>query len=155
MGQVSSTSPIDLNRYTGRWYEIARYWNPFERDCSTATADYVQEGQELIVINTCYDQNGNWRQNIGRAQPTPTGLTVNFNYALDPSDGREISSSPGDYRVLWTDYQTFSFVGGGPFYWILSRKPVITQRELSVLSAKTVELGYNPQRLIWNEPNLE
>jgi apolipoprotein D and lipocalin family protein len=154
MGQAPSTSPIDLNQYTGRWYEIARYPNPFEKDCYTATADYIIEGQELIVINTCYQEDGSWHQNIGRAVPAPNGLVVSFNYALGQNEGRMIPSLPGDYRVLWTDYQNISFVGGGPFYWILSRKPVVDQMEQSAMIVKTRQLGYDPRCLIWNEPNL-
>lgn len=151
MGQAPSASPIDLNRYTGRWYEIARYPNPFERDCVQATADYIREGQELIVVNTCYREDGRWRQSIGRAVPAQNDLRVSFNYELSPTEGRRTVGFPGQYRVLWTDYENFSFVGGGPFYWILSRRPNIDRETRKNLIRKTVELGYDPRRLIWKQ----
>lgn len=140
---------MDLERYSGRWFEIARTPNPFEQGCYTSTADYIQEGDELVVINTCYYQDDTWTQNVGRAVPKPGGLTVSFNYLLTAKAGETIPSFPGDYKVLWTDYQTFSFVSGGPFYWILSRNPDITEQEKRALIRKTVELGYSPRDLIW------
>lgn len=138
--------------YSGRWYEIARYPNPFEMNCSAATADYIPDSQGLIVVNTCYQKDGTWYQNIGRAQPSGQGLEVNFTYVLSLNQGGIIPSSPGNYRVLWTDYQNFSFVAGGPYYWILSRRPIIDRHEQVDLIRKTLELGYNPNRLIWNKP---
>ena len=45
---------VNLERYTGRWYEIARYPHFFERGCTGVTADYsIRDDGRIEVINTC------------------------------------------------------------------------------------------------------
>jgi len=64
--QASSTSPltavdnVDLRRYAGKWYEIARYPNRFQRNCqSDTTAIYTLRGDGKVqVVNACREKNG-------------------------------------------------------------------------------------------------
>jgi apolipoprotein D and lipocalin family protein len=51
---LSQVSKVDLNRYLGRWYEIARIDHSFQKDCVASTADYsLKSDGYIIVVNTC------------------------------------------------------------------------------------------------------
>src|ERR1039458_10639365 len=64
--QATSTSPltavdnVDLRRYAGKWYEIARYPNRFQRNCqSDTTAIYtLRDDGKVRVVNACREKNG-------------------------------------------------------------------------------------------------
>jgi apolipoprotein D and lipocalin family protein len=66
--------PVDLERYLGLWYEIARYDNGFERGCEAVTAEYSLRPDGLIrVLNTCRDGSpaGRARSSEGKARIVP------------------------------------------------------------------------------------
>jgi apolipoprotein D and lipocalin family protein len=145
---------VDLKSYQGRWYEIAKYPFPFQQGCDKSTADYIlQDSGELTVINTCFSNKNPIKQNIGTAKPTGIGkdLSVSFNYEINFVDnvGYVIPSFPSIYRILWTDYTNWAFVGSGnDFYWVLSRNEKIRRKDIEFITQKTLELGYDPQKLI-------
>jgi apolipoprotein D and lipocalin family protein len=61
---------VDLNRYTGRWFEIARYPNWFERKCDRdVTADYsIKETGDIRVVNACITRTGKIERSEGTAK---------------------------------------------------------------------------------------
>jgi apolipoprotein D and lipocalin family protein len=73
--QATSTSPltavdkVDLRRYAGKWYEIARYPNRFQRNCqSDTTAIYTLRGDGKVqVVNACREKDG--KVTTARARP--------------------------------------------------------------------------------------
>ena len=142
----------DLSRYYGRWYEVARTANPFERDCVASMADYIpsvyNSDGPFTVVNTCFRKDGTWYQTIGQVEKSSSGqLVVKFNYELGPKGSRAIDTPPGQYNILWTDYDNYSIVGGGPFSWILSRTPQLTEAKMDFLLRKASELGININQL--------
>lgn len=149
---------FNIQNYQGRWYEIAKYYFPLEQGCTSATADYILQNNNnnIVVVNTCYRNNQPIKQNIGLAQPTTTSgkLLLSFNYEINFNNatGYPIQSPQSNYNVLWTDYRNFSFVGTNSkqFFWILSRKPQITNQEWAFIVRKSRELGYEPRKLIVN-----
>ena len=60
---------VDLTRYVGRWYEIARYPTRFEKDCaSDVTATYAQlSGGKIEVLNECRKADGQTKRSKGTA----------------------------------------------------------------------------------------
>jgi len=63
--------PVDLSRYTGQWYELARYENRFEKGCESVTAEYAMRNDGLIAVtNRCRegDVDGPVRVSDGRAK---------------------------------------------------------------------------------------
>ena len=74
--QATSTSPltavdnVDLRRYAGKWYEIARYPNRFQRNCqSDTTAIYTLRGDGKVqVVNACREKNGRVNNRAGHGQ---------------------------------------------------------------------------------------
>ena len=139
---------VDLDRYLGRWFEIARYDNGFERGCDGVTANYARRVDGLInVINTC--RKGGLDGEIdaieGRAR------------VVDGSNGAKLEVSffgPfwGDYWVIELDPDYRWAVVSEPrgrFLWILAREP---QMDVAVLKARLDNLralGFDTEALVY------
>lgn len=127
------TASLDLNKYSGMWYEIARTPTPFEKDCSFATAEYnLLENGKIQVINTCYS-DGYERQVIGTARPSKIS---NFALSVRFPETPKFIPDVANYFILYTDYE-YSVVYSPPNYiWILSRNMDITDEEYKFLLNK-------------------
>ena len=123
---LRTVSNVDLHRYAGRWYEIARLPNSFQRDDSRATADYtIGQNGDLRVLNTEHRPDGRTKKAAGHATVVPQSgggrLRVKFTglAALAPVP-RE-----GNYWILAlaTDYSA-ALVGtpDRKFLWLLARR---------------------------------
>ena len=117
---------VDFNRYAGRWYEIARRPNWFEKSCvSDVTAEYSPNADgRITVINRCRQADGRIKEAAGIArrvdgQP-PSVLKVRF----APSFLSFIPQVWGDYQIiaLASDY-THAVVGSPDrkYLWFLAR----------------------------------
>lgn len=137
--------PVDLSRYAGKWYELARYENRFERGCRDVTAEYVLRSDGLIdVINSCETAEGGHEVARGRAK------------VVADSAGAKLKLSffgpfyTGDYWVLDhdDDYQ-WAIVGepSGCYLWILHRDAVPEPSLVSGLRQRAGALGYDLRRL--------
>ena len=116
---------LDVNKYLGKWYEIARFPNWFERNCTGVTAEYgLRADGEIDVVNTC--RKGDLAGRISRAQGSarieaPGRLSVTF--------VPWIPFARGDYWVLYVDPDYSLAVVGNPkgsTGWILARNPKIS-----------------------------
>lgn len=145
---LQTVSSVDLKRYAGRWYEIARYPNWFQRSCEgETTAEYtpLPDGK-IRVVNTCSDADGKVRSIRGTAVPVPgsgnSRLKVRF-----------WGPFAGDYWVLALDPDYQWAIVGHPsrkYLWILSREPTMDDARYSRLLNLVREKGYDPTRLIRN-----
>jgi apolipoprotein D and lipocalin family protein len=139
--------PVDLHRYLGLWYEIARYDASFERGCEAATAEYALRPDGLIrVLNTCREgsPSGRVRSSKGKAKIVPGSgnakLKVSFFGSL----------FFGDYWVLdHADDYAWSIVGEPRrrYLWILHRNAVPQAETIDMLLERTSQLGYDTMRL--------
>lgn len=134
---------VDLNRYVGRWFELARYDNCFERGCEGVTADYAKRPDGLVdVVNACGKRSSGRVERVsrGRAKIVPR------------SDNAKLKVSffgPfffGNYWVLdhGDDYQ-WSLVGepSGRFLWILARDALPSDARYDKLVSRARALGYD------------
>ena len=146
VGNASVPQPakaVDLTQYVGRWYEIARYENGFEKGCEAVTAEYTARDDGLIgILNTCRKGavDGEVSTADGKAKivkgSNNTKLKVSF---FGPF-------YVGDYWVLdRADDYSWSIVGepSGRYLWILSRKAVLSDKQVSMLTAKVKAMGYD------------
>jgi len=142
---------VDLNRYIGTWYEVARLPNAFEaEDAQKITATYTLNKDGTIrVENRCLVKN-KWEMVVGVARiddkETNAKLGVSF---FDILGFRPIW---GDYWILGLglDYR-FSVVGdrSRKFAWILSRTPILSSIEMAMAIAVLKRNGYDTSRLIF------
>lgn len=135
---------VSVERYLGRWYEIARYEQRFERGCINVTADYnLRPDGRLDVINTCHRSDGTVRVARGIAKSVSASnakLKVRF-----------FGPFSGDYWVLdRADDYSWSIVGepSGRYLWILARQSNPGRATVESLIGRTAALGYNTSMLV-------
>jgi apolipoprotein D and lipocalin family protein len=148
---LETVSNVDLNRYTGKWYEIARYPNWFQSSCASSTADYTANADGTIgVFNTCLAGDGSVNSTIqGTARvidsTTPAKLKVTFPSIPFPADYWIIQLGENyEYAVVGEPARTNLF--------ILSRTPTLDQGILNAILAQLTDQGYDPARLIYDTP---
>jgi apolipoprotein D and lipocalin family protein len=144
------TEPItgfELDKYLGKWYEIARLDHRFERDMQKVTAEYsLREDGKVKVVNRGY-KNEKWKKAVGKAkfaEDKKTGfLKVSF---FGPFYGAYIIYELAD------DY-SYAFVSGDNtgYLWFLSRTPTVSEELLNKFINQAKELGFNTDELIFVE----
>lgn len=138
---------VDLDRYLGRWYEIASFPQRFQKGCVATTATYSRRADGLIrVDNACRDQSfdGEIREIEGvawQADPdgSPAKLEVQFFWPFR-----------GDYWILELDPDYRFAVVGHPsreYLWILSRLPTLDPDLYEDLLRRIDAHGYDLERL--------
>lgn len=135
---------VDIQQYLGKWYEIARYEQGFQKDCEGVTATYaMRDDGSISVLNTCRKPDGKLSDAKGRAK------------IVGDRNGAKLKVSffgpfYGDYWVLdRADDYAWAIVGepDGRYLWILSRTPDLTVQEVAALYAKAAALGYDTSYL--------
>lgn len=136
---------LDIQRYLGTWYEIARFDHRFERGLQCVTANYSLRDDGLIrVINRGRNADGKWQQAEGKASPLatpPTGrLKVSF-----------FGPFYSGYNILSLDegYQ-YALVSGPNhgYLWVLSRTPTMPEDRYQMLLAMARDQGFDTDQLM-------
>ena len=137
---------VDLGRYAGKWYEIARYPNSFEQGCVGVTAEYTpREDGRIDVVNTCIESSldGPSRLIQGTARvvddTTNAKLKVTFFWPFE-----------GDYWIIGLAEDYSHAVVGAPsrkYLWILSRSPQMEETTYQDIVAGLPALEFDPDRL--------
>lgn len=143
---TSTVKQLDLNRYLGTWYEIARFPHSFEKDLVGVTATYSLRGDgKITVINQGHKVtlDGKLSKAVGKAKipdPNEPGkLKVSFFWFFY-----------ADYLVLELDenYQYAMIGSSSPkYFWILSRTPQMNGATYEMLLERARKRGYNLDKL--------
>jgi apolipoprotein D and lipocalin family protein len=143
----SSKTNFDLNRYVGKWYEIARFDHRFERGLSHVTATYrLRSDGKIEVLNEGRNPQGKRQQAKGIARvpdpSRPDRLKVSFFLFFY-----------APYLVLDFDAQAYQWalVGSSSdkYLWLLARTPHPSKKEIERMIQRAKSLGYDTSRLIW------
>jgi apolipoprotein D and lipocalin family protein len=144
---------VDLNRYLGRWYEIARLPMPFQKANEAAMAEYGRsEDGTISVHNIAVRPDGSQRSIRGEARvlnpPENTKLTVRFKTWFGP-----LIPVPkdGNYWILHVDEHYQEAIVGTPnrkYLWLLARTPTIPEPRYAALVAEADRLGFDTSRLL-------
>lgn len=143
----STVKELNIEKYLGVWYEIARFDHRFERGLSKVRAEYILQNNGMIkVLNTGYDvKRDKERLAIGRAKLTDISglLRVSFFWKFY-----------SDYRVLALDADyKWSLVGAGKsdnYLWILSREENLPKETLEMIISEAQRRGYNTDHLLFS-----
>ena len=138
---------VDLKRYTGEWYEIARFPHAFQKDCVASKAMYtLRDDGKITVLNQCYDKSlsGRLREVTGKAwvvdEKTNAKLKVSFFWPFS-----------GDYWIidLGKDYE-YAVIGhpGREYLWILSRTKTMTEALYEAILERLKAAGYDTSKLL-------
>ena len=147
---VQPVEQFVLERYLGKWYEIARLDHSFERGLSQVTANYsLRDDGGVRVINRGFsDKNDEWNEAEGKAyfveSPDVGYLKVSF-----------FGPFYGAYVILELDSENYDYaLVAGPdqsYLWVLSRSPALEENIKMKLINKAAELGFNTNELIYVE----
>jgi apolipoprotein D and lipocalin family protein len=147
-------SEVDLARYVGKWHEIARYPNVFEKMCARdVTAEYARNADGTIaVVNACRKEDGTIQRAEGLARVVaPAKLEVRF----APAWLGFLPFVWGDYWVidLAADY-SYAVVGdpAREYLWILAREPRMDDATWDRVVGGLPALGYDASKLLRNPP---
>lgn len=146
---ITVVKNFDVEKYTGHWYEIARFDFKHEKDMKNVTAHYtLNEDGSVQVVNKGYNYVKNkWTEANGKAKfvgdEDKAALKVSF-----------FGPFYGGYNVVAMEpnYENVLVFGQNTDYiWILSRNKTIPENVKIKFLAKAKEAGYDLNRLVWTE----
>ena len=149
---LKTVDSVDLKRYAGDWYEIARYPNRFQKDCdSDVHARYMlRPDGRVSVRNECRKANGRPDVANGTAKvadaKTNAKLKVTFFWPFY-----------GDYWIIDLDQQYRYAVVGEPdrkYLWILSRTKELDEATYKQILRRVAENGYDTSKLVKTKQSL-
>ena len=149
---LPTVSAIDVPRYLGTWYEIAKFPNWFQKKCVGNTrAQYsVRSDGSLQVINRCKLASGDMDEAIGAARQIGNASSPKLQVRFAPQWLSIIPAVWGDYWVIDLDdnYQWAAVSEPGREYlWILSRTPRMDPQTYANLLVRLTGLGLDVQKL--------
>lgn len=147
MKPLETVHYVDLGRYIGQWYEIARYHHRFQKGCVDSRANYtLRDDGKITVLNECYENSssGSLRSVTGKAwvvdKQTNAKLKVSFFWPFS-----------GDYWIidLGTDYE-YAVIGHPKrkYLWILGRRPVMPEDVYAKILQRLEEQDYDTSKLM-------
>lgn len=150
LGYPAAVQPVqnfELNRYLGKWYEIARLDHRFERGLEQVSAEYsMREDGGVKVLNCGFDtEKSEWKQAIGKAyfveDNTAGYLKVSF-----------FGPFYGSYVIFELDHQNYqyAFISGPKtsYLWFLSRTPKVSDELLDKFYTLAQSKGFDTGELI-------
>lgn len=149
-----TATDVDLSRYVGKWFEIARYPNAFEKNCQGVTAEYTQqENGEIQVINTCRKGSPDGPTSVaeGRAKVVKNSGNAKLRVSFAP---RWIPFAVGDYWILHLEQDYSAALVGDPegkYLWILARNKTLPNEQLTAIRDRATELGFDASKLVMTE----
>ncbi|WP_320053199.1 lipocalin family protein [uncultured Acetobacteroides sp.] len=144
---AKAVSPFDVNRYLGRWSEIARLDFKYERNLNNTTATYsLNKDGSIRVENRGYNYiTKQWKQAIGKAKfvgnPNVAMLKVSF---FGPFySGYNVIALDSEYRYALVAGKSLKYL------WILSRETTIPEDVKQRYLKFADNLGYKTSELVW------
>ena len=138
---------VDLSRYAGKWYEIARLPNRFQRDCAgdTSATYTLRADGKIIVLNQCRQADGRRKSVKGTARVADskgpnTKLKVTFFWPFT-----------GDYWIIDLDPEYRWAVVGEPgrrYLWILNREPQMDMALYQQIVERAKQRGFDTEKLL-------
>ncbi len=155
------TAPsVDLSRYVGKWYEIARLPMWAQRLCRQSTAEYsLLDSGDIGVKNSCVTTDGEETSIEGTAtiidQKSEAKLNVVFNQWAAQIIAFYTPPNEGNYWILRVDPEYQHAVVGTPdreYLWILARTPDLPEDTYQELVTFSQQLGFSTENLIRASP---
>ncbi len=147
---ITPVTSFQIERYLGKWYEIARLDHRFERGLTQISAEYsIRPDGGLKVLNRGYSkEKQEWSEAEGRGyfvqSPNEAYLKVSF---FGPFFGSYIV-----FELDTVNYQ-YALISGPDksYFWLLARTPTIDDNLKKKLIAKAAALGFDTKKLIFSE----
>jgi apolipoprotein D and lipocalin family protein len=151
---VHTVPAVDLERYAGDWFEVARYPNWFERNCAgDVRASYARRADgDLDVVNRCATNDGSTSEARGLARIVDTQSHAKLQVRFAPAVLSFLPFVWGDYWIIGlADDYTWAVVGSPDrkYLWVLARSPALDARASSRAIDAAAASGFDATRLVW------
>ena len=142
---LPTVDSVDLSRFLGRWFEIARIPNRFEKNCiGDTTATYTRaDAGTIAVVNSCRRPDGGLEEVKGTARVVDTATNAKLKVTF-------LWPFTGDYWIIGLDADYRWAVVGEPrrrFLWVFSREARMSDFDYNHAVRIAGEKGYNTAKL--------
>lgn len=150
---LASAAHVDLDRFVGSWFEIARLPERGDKDCvSDARATYARTDDGLRLLSLCRRENGTIRRSTGRAKLADDATQARFKISYSHSALDALPFVWSDYTIIDVadDYST-AIIGASDrkHLWLLSRKPTVGDTAHQDFLNKARAQGFDTSALIY------
>ena len=151
--QVRTVDAVDLDRYLGDWFEIARFPNRFQRACTgDVRATYTRRSDGRIdVVNRCRASDGHVIEARGVARIVDARTSAKLEVRFAPAVLSFLPFVWGDYWIVGlADDYSWAVVGSPDrgYLWILARASTLETASLDVARAAARANGFDTDRLV-------
>ncbi len=154
---LATIASLDVPRYMGTWYEIAKYPNWFQKKCVRGTrAEYALQSDGTVQVdNRCTTSSGEVSQALGQARQIGAADSPKLQVRFAPAWLSFIPLVWGDYWVIDLDTQYQMVAVSEPqreYLWILSRTPTVSAAQYNALTARLAQMGFDLRKLEVSAP---
>lgn len=158
--ELQTVASVDLKRYSGKWFEIARYPNKFQKQCvGNTTANYTLKSDNKIeVVNQCLKKDGTTEDAKGDARIVDKKSNSKLEVRFAPKFLSFISAVWGDYWIIDLEEDYKYAVIGDPkreYFWILSREAAMNDATYQNILRRAEAKGFNPGKVVKTAQNVE
>jgi len=151
--ELPTVTSVDLTRYQGTWYEIARLPAWFQKECTQSKATYkLLESGDVAVRNECLTTKGKSKVAFGTASVVDKQTNAKLEVVFDNWFSRLFPFlTKGKYWILYLDPKYQTVIVGAPdrkYLWIMARTPQLEEETYQELVRRAQELGFETDRLI-------
>jgi apolipoprotein D and lipocalin family protein len=158
--EVKAVSSVDLKKYSGKWFEIARYSNKSQKNCigNTTMTYTLKTNGNIDVLNECLKKDGTVIDAKGEAKSADKATNSKLEVRFAPGYLAFLSTSWDDYWIIDLDekYQ-YAAVGDGDKdnLWIFSRTPKLSDATYQNILRRVEAMGFQPGKLVKTPQNIE
>ena len=154
--KLAVVSHVEIDKYLGLWYEVARKPFYFQQDCiKNVTARYtLNENGNVIVDNRCIEEDQQEKRSVGEAFVVNAPYNSKLKVSFIPEAIRWLPFGRGDYWILKLDKDYRMVLIGEPsrkYLWILAREPKPDPELVDAYLKYASTLGYQLQDVIFTQ----
>ena len=145
---LEAIASLDVPRYMGTWYEVAKYPNWFQKRCiaNTSATYAVQSNGMLQVLNRCQKEDGSMSEALGAAKQVGDANSPKLEVRFAPAWLSFLPFVWGNYWVIDLDPQYQLAAVSEPsrkYLWILSRSKTVEPKAYEALLQRLKQQGFN------------
>lgn len=150
---LTTVPAVDVPRYMGRWFEIAKFENGFQKKCvSDTSAEYsLKQDGKVQVVNRCRQENGEISEAVGEARQVGEVSSPKLEVRFAPAWLSFIPAVWGDYWIIDLDADYELVAVSEPtreYLWVLARSPQVSAAAYEALLQRLRDKGFDTDKLV-------
>lgn len=157
-GPLRAVSSVELDRYSGKWYEIAKYPNRFQRQCVANTiARYsLKNDGRIEVVNSCMREDGSIDTAKAEARIADKSSNAKLKVRFAPGVFSWLPFVWANYWIVYlADDYSYAMVSepGRNCFWILGRTPAVDEETYQAMIRRAAAMGFDASRIVRTPQN--